>query len=46
MHNLRRSGWHFLSPVVMLLFVLQPTTRAKGGQAVGTTPLNNDDVTW
>jgi hypothetical protein len=33
------------SLLVLLLFVFQPVTIARGGQGAGAAPLNNDDVT-
>ena len=44
MFTLRRVILVFASLLVLLLFVFQPVTIARGGQGAGTAPLNNDDV--
>ena len=45
MFTLRRVILVFASLLVLLLFVFQPVTIARGGQGAGAAPLNNDDVT-
>jgi hypothetical protein len=44
MFTLRRVILVFASLLVLLLFVSQPVPIARGGQAAGSAPLNNDDI--